>query len=271
MVVLAQQKGVSVVGGRSACPGHVLLIDDRPNELRPLVRLLTREGFRLSVSASPRKGLSQAQLVKPSIIVLDLHMPELDGFAVCRLLRESPVTRDIPVIFLSSSTAVDDRLAALKWGAVDFVVKPYSAEELLARIRIHLRLARQQVSAGGGESKQPEGIVDADELLLRAATRLIFDDLANPPSLQAIAKASGTHEKRLLRVFRERLGMTVFAYIRQARLQRAKDLLAEGAVSIEDIALQVGFSGAANFATAFKAQEGLTPRAYRQQCQLSQV
>lgn len=255
------------MGGRFALPGHVLLIDDRPDELRPLVRLLTREGFRLSVSVESRKGLSLAQLVKPNVIVLDLNMPDMDGFAVCRLLRESPVTRDIPVIFLSSSTSVDDRLAALKWGGVDFVVKPYSAEELLARIRIHLRLARQSAQAKAGEGEQPDEIVDADELVLRAATRLIFDDLANPPSLQAIANASGTHEKRLLKVFRERLGMTVFAYIRQARLQRAKELLAGGVVSIEDIALLVGFSGAANFATAFKAQEGLTPRAYRQQCQ----
>ncbi|TNE83109.1 MAG: response regulator transcription factor [Gammaproteobacteria bacterium] len=250
-----------------AVRGHVLLIDDQPDELRPLVQVLIREGFRLSVASAARKGLHQAQLLRPDIIVLDLHMPEMDGLAVCRLLQESPATQQIPVIFLSSSTSVDDRLAALKWGAVDFVMKPYTAEEVLARIRVHLRLAWRLAQSGEDPGRRLQEAVDADELVLRAASRLILDDLANPPPLQAIAKASGTHEKRLLKVFRERLGMTVFAYIRQARLQRAKELLAESVVSIEDIAALVGFSGAANFATAFKAQEGVTPRAYRQQRQ----
>lgn len=255
----------------SAQTGHVLLVDDRPEELRPLVRVLTREGFRLSVVSAARKAVYQAQLVKPDIIVLDLHMPDMDGFAVCRLLRESLATHKIPIIFLSSSTSVNDRLAGLKWGAVDFVVKPYTAEEVLARLRIHLSLAWRAAGRDGTDEEPAQEALGADELVLRAASRLIFDDLANPPPLQDIAKASGTHEKRLLKVFRERLGMTVFAYIRQARLQRAKELLSEGVVSIEDIAALVGFSGAANFATAFKAQEGVTPRAYRQQSQSSKV
>ncbi|MBN7769746.1 DNA-binding response regulator [Marinobacter daepoensis] len=255
----------------SSLTGHVLLVDDRPEELRPLIRVLTREGFRLSVVAAARKAVYQAQLVRPDIIVLDLHMPDMDGLAVCRLLRESPVTQEIPVIFLSSSTSVDDRLAGLKWGAVDFVVKPYTAEEVLARLRIHLSLAWRAMGQESAEETSLQPVASADELVLRAASRLIFDDLANPPSLSDIAKASGTHEKRLLKVFREHFGMTVFAYIRHARLQRAKELLAEGLVSIEDIAALVGFSGSANFATAFKAQEGVTPRAYRQQARASEV
>ncbi|WP_375057387.1 response regulator [Zobellella sp. DQSA1] len=240
---------------------HILLIDDHPEDLIPLVTLLRSAGMRVSLSDSSRQGYQRALALTPDLIVLDLHMPGMDGFSVCRLLREAPALQATPIIFLSASNTLEERLTGLQLGGVDFVTKPYAPEEMLARIRVHLRLRRQH--GKGTSGLREETRTDKDELLLRAATRLILEDLAAPPALAELARAMGTHEKRLLKIFRDRLNMTVFAFVREARLQKAKELLASHQLSVEDVAALIGFSSAANFATAFKSREGITPREYR--------
>lgn len=241
---------------------HILLIDDNPAELKPLVALLRASHMHVSIVDCPRQGYRRALALAPDLLVLDLHMPGMDGFAVCRLLREAPNMRHIPIIFLSAANALQDRLTGLQLGGVDFVTKPYAAEEVLARIGIHLRLSQYQ--SGTVPSVQPEQTsTDEDELLLKAAIRLIMDNLATPPTVAELIVTLGTYEKRLLQIFRERLNMTVSAFVREARLTKAKELLAEHQLAIEDIAYLVGFSSAANFATAFKHREGVTPRDFR--------
>lgn len=245
----------------SSARPHILLIDDKPDELTPLLSLLSSSNMRLSVSDTPRQGYHRALALKPDLIMLDLHMPSLDGFALCRLLQEAPALQHTPVLFLSAANTLEERLTALKLGGVDFISKPYSAEEVLARIHIHLKLSRLHSPSILTGDEAPE--TDADELTLRAAVRLLQENLATPPSLEELAKAIGTYEKRLLKIFRERLGTTVFAFIREARLKRARELLVNHQMTIEDIAGVVGFSSAANFSTAFKKQEGVSPREYR--------
>ncbi|MGJ4748812.1 helix-turn-helix domain-containing protein, partial [Leptospira sp. SA-E8] len=106
---------------------------------------------------------------------------------------------------------------------------------------------------------------DADEVLLRAAMRFIEEHLAELPALDAVAVAVGTPEKRLSQVFRQRTGNTVFAFARQLRLHKGKELLASSELGMQDIAELIGFRSAANFATAFREQQGVTPSEFRQQ------
>jgi transcriptional regulator GlxA family with amidase domain len=101
-------------------------------------------------------------------------------------------------------------------------------------------------------------------VLVQAIERLVRADLANVPALPALAASVGTHEKRLSRVFKEQTGHTVFEFAREARLAEAQRLLAGSALSVEEVALAVGFSGAANFSTAFRERFGATPTAFRQ-------
>ncbi|MBV0932849.1 helix-turn-helix transcriptional regulator [Marinobacterium weihaiense] len=102
---------------------------------------------------------------------------------------------------------------------------------------------------------------------LNAVKRIIHADLAGTYSLETLARAVGIHEQKLMKLFRRHEQSTVFAYIRQARMQYARTLLEQGSTPVENIAALVGFSSAANFATAFKAHTGLTPRQYRRQHQ----
>lgn len=242
-------------------PPRILLIDDQPEGLSPLIRLLNSEGFRVYQANNARIGYQRALAVRPDLIVLDLYMPDMDGLAVCRLLRESPASRNIPVIFLSSTAVIEDRLDGFALGAVDFVGKPYTSEEVLARIRVHLN--RQTRTT---EVKTQSPMLSQDEVILQAALHILTDHLADPPSVAALAQAVGTYDKRLLRIFRSLLGTTVSAYIRQSRMELARKMLQTDTISIEEIAAQIGFSNSANFSTAFRREEGMSPRQYRQLC-----
>ncbi|QBK05785.1 response regulator [Hylemonella gracilis] len=255
-------------------PPHILLIDDEPEALRALVTLIRQQGWQVSLAAEPHRGHLRALALQPDLIVLDVSMPGMDGMALLRRLRAAPETQDIPVIFLSAQHEADQRLAGLTQGGVDYVTKPFEPQEVLARIRIHMQLARRgkqqqapapravQASTPSPEVSSP---TDADEALLRAAMRFIEAHLADLPGLTEIASAVGTHEKRLSQVFRQRAGSTVFAFARQLRLQKAKDLLVNSNLEIQDIAELTGYQSAANFATAFREQQSMTPSDYRQQ------
>ncbi|UCJ19120.1 DNA-binding response regulator [Pseudomonas sp. MM211] len=242
---------------------HILLIDDSPEEIRGLVVVLRQQAWQLSMASDARQGYQRALSLKPDLILLDVRMPGMDGFTLCRLLREAPATCRVPIIFLTSSAAVEERLEGLSLGSVDYVLKGCDPQEVLARIRIHLQLAWRETAPE--QTQVPAEPGSDDQVSLRVAMRLIAQHLDEMPSLAELARKTGTHEKRLSSIFREHLGCTVFAYIREARLRRGQELLAESAMDIQDIADQVGFRSACNFTTAFRERVGMTPSQYRQQ------
>jgi two-component system, OmpR family, response regulator MprA len=111
----------------------VLIVDDDPPLQRMLSRTLAAEGFAVAVAADGGAALAEAERSAPDVIVLDVAMPGMDGLAVCRRLRAKGVST--PVLMLTARDAVPDRVAGLQAGADDYLVKPFAAEELVARIR----------------------------------------------------------------------------------------------------------------------------------------
>jgi DNA-binding response OmpR family regulator len=242
---------------------HILLIDDAPEMIRSLLLALRAKSWRVTLASDGLQGYQRAQLLSPDLILLDVRMPGMDGFAVCRLLQESPRTRDIPVLFLTSADDADERLEGLTHGAVDFIMKSCEPAELLARVQIHLRLMRRVEPAADGQDTR----LSQDEVILHAAMRLISQELGALPSLDAIANKVGTHDKKLSAIFRQHLGTTVFAWIREERLRRSRQLLADTGLSMQDIAEHIGFRSACNFTTAFRERMGITPGAFRRSLQ----
>jgi len=232
-----------------------------------LTDLLRRQLYHVRCASDGMAGYQAALASPPDLILLDVRMPGMDGFAACRLLKANPLTRHIPVIFLSALDEPDERVAGLAMGGVDFVAKPYHPAEVFARVRIHLELAglRRAAATPTALTPPPEPVLhDPDEVVANAAMRLIDDNLAAPLTLASIARALGTYEKRLSQVFRRHAGVTVFAYLGEARIRRGRQLLSDTDLSVQQIAEQTGFSSAANFATAFRDQTDTTPTAYRQ-------
>jgi transcriptional regulator GlxA family with amidase domain len=187
------------------------------------------------------------------------------------LLKECPSTRAIPVIFLSAASTPDERLSGLTIGGVDYINKPFNPEEVLARVRIHLRLAgqqRQDLQPPTTTNDTPEDSKntssDSGEILLQACIRLIRSRLSEDLTVTGIASELGSYEKKLSSLFREKTGMTVYAFLREERLKTARTWLGETGTSVREIAEQLGFQNAGNFATAFKSRFGVTPSGYRE-------
>jgi len=248
----------------------ILIVDDSAFEQRMLVDLLSEMPYKVSVAFNGLQGYQLALANRPDLILLDVRMPNMDGYTACRLLKANPATQDIPVIFLSGADADDDRILGLSIGGVDYVSKPFSPGELAARIQVHLNLAKRQhhgPPVNAEEEEQLEAESDPDAVLVNAVKRLISDNLAALPGLAEIARSVGTYREKLSQVFREQTGMTVFGFIREERIRRGEELLKDTDIDVQDIALLIGFNNAGNFATAFRERMGVTPTAYRQAIQ----
>lgn len=122
--------------------GSILLVDDNRIVLQMLEVMLRERGYEVEIVTSGKQALERAPEQPPELILLDISMPDLDGYEVCRRLKASPATRSIPVIFISGRGAVLDKVAAFKAGGVDYVTKPFHVEEVLARVESQLQLAR---------------------------------------------------------------------------------------------------------------------------------
>lgn len=240
---------------------HVLIVDDCPDDLRLMVETLRAANFRITVAFDGAQGYKRAIAVMPDIILMDVRMPGADGFVACRLLKSDPITKDIPLIFLTASHELESRLAGLQNGAVDFVIKPFEPAEVMARIRIHLRKSGLPAPHS---PPQPRPRLGPDQVIVNAAVTYLKSTLSDPPELKTLARKVGTYEKKLSGAFRRVLGTTVFEFMRDERLNVAQRLLIETDLTVTDIAAEVGFSTAANFATAFRKSLGVTPSIFRE-------
>ncbi|ABK13491.1 MULTISPECIES: response regulator [Burkholderia] len=244
---------------------HILIVDDQPDQLRLLIDILRSTGCRISIAFDGTQACQRAQALMPDLILMDVRMPRMDGFTACRLLAADPLTCAIPVIFLTVADALHERLEGLEIGGVDYVVKPFEPAEVIARIRVQLSRTKRERPAAAQQVQGPSAGGKEDDIIVRAAIRHLSRTLNDPPTVEELARAVGTHEKRLSRAFRDNLGQTVFEYLRYERLRIAQDLLDSTSLSIASIAKEIGFSTPANFATAFRERFGITPTEWRRQ------
>lgn len=122
----------------------ILLVDDSPANLRLLSQILSERGYRVRAVTSGPRALASIGLTLPDMILLDIRMPEMDGYEVCRQLRANPKTADIPILFISALDDVHDKVTAFAAGGLDYITKPFQLEEVLARVESHLSLRRLQ-------------------------------------------------------------------------------------------------------------------------------
>jgi signal transduction histidine kinase len=122
----------------------ILIVDDTPANLDVIVKGLEHDGVRVVVAQDGEEGLRRATFVHPDLILLDIMLPGIDGFEVCRRLQQDERTRAIPVIFMTAVLDIENKVAAFKAGAVDYVTKPFQIDEVTARVRTHLNLRNMQ-------------------------------------------------------------------------------------------------------------------------------
>lgn len=123
---------------------NLLVVDDHPDNLRVLSAILGQEGYKVRKAISAEVALNTVKVETPDLILLDIKMPKIDGYTICSVLKQNDATRDIPVIFLSALDTTADRVKGFEVGGVDYITKPFQAEDVLVRIKHQLTIVRQR-------------------------------------------------------------------------------------------------------------------------------
>ncbi|MEY3220235.1 MAG: hypothetical protein RIT27_1592 [Pseudomonadota bacterium] len=262
-----------------SCP-KILVIDDDSFNVHLVAHYLRDFKFDLLSAFNGQEGLQLARHACPQLILLDIHMSGMTGFEVCQWLKADEHLRMIPVIFFSASNKPDDVAAAFAHQGQDYLFKPVREEEVIARVIAHLPHSdlqqplinrfeayfnRQTIDNNIAEQFPEETTSQSVETIdkIYALREVLLNNLQFSPKLEDIANEVGLNRNKLNEQFKVLFGDTVFAWLREQRLQRARDLLKDESLSIQDIAIQVGLSSQAQLSRMFKARFGQTPREYR--------
>ncbi|OGG96862.1 MAG: hypothetical protein A2527_00340 [Candidatus Lambdaproteobacteria bacterium RIFOXYD2_FULL_50_16] len=134
----------------------VLIVDDTLRNIQVLGSILKTEGFQVAVAQNGRQAIDAAAKLLPDLILLDVMMPEMDGFEACSHLKSDPITSQIPVIFLTAKVETEDIIKGFALGAVDYITKPFNAIELLVRVKNHLEItfSRREIAKQNEERKE---------------------------------------------------------------------------------------------------------------------
>ena len=230
----------------------VLVVDDEPGILDLHTQMVQAgvPGCRVLRAANGRDALTCMQSTRPDLVLLDLMMPELDGFGVLEAMRKSDSTRDVPVIVLTAQRLAEEDMARLNQGVAAVLQKGlFSAEETLQ----HVQEALERSKDLGSEMQR----------VVRRVMAYIHQHYAEPISRRELAAHASVSERHLDRCFRRETGVTPLTYLNRYRVQQAKALLAEGDRPITEVSLASGFSDGSYFARVFRREVGVSPAAYR--------
>ncbi len=234
------------------CDRTILLVDDDPETLALHTRLIRQQlaECRVLEARNGREALALMNQIRPNLVLLDLMMPELDGFGVLEAMRAHDSMVDVPVVVLTSRTLTEDDIARLNAGVAAILSKGlFSSDEILRHIESAL--------------VHHHKLGSATQLLVRRAVAFIHVHHAESITRDQIAAHIGVSADHLTACFRQEMGVTPIAYLNRYRISRARTLLEESMRSVTDVALDVGFTDLANFSRAFHREVGMTPNAYR--------
>lgn len=194
--------------------GTIFIVDDTPTNLGVLFNYLDAMQFKVLVSVNGQSALEAIPQAQPDVILLDVMMPGMDGFETCRQLKANPLTRDIPVMFMTALTDLVDEVQGLEIGAVDYITKPFKVEILLARVRTHLKLRQAQRQ-------------------LEAQNQQLQEEIQQRQRVEA----SLVEERNLLRTMIDHIPDYIFVKDRESRflLNNAAHLRVLGAASQEEV------------------------------------
>lgn len=144
----------------------VLIVDDTPTNISVLAQTLRQANLSIRIANDGLSALAQVRKIRPSLILLDVQMPGIDGFETCRRLKADAATRDIPVIFMTALSDKASRVEGLSLGAVDYIAKPFERAEVLARIKVHLQLKRLTEQLENTVNARTRTIQETQDLLI---------------------------------------------------------------------------------------------------------
>ncbi|GAA4466754.1 hypothetical protein GCM10023189_49360 [Nibrella saemangeumensis] len=240
----------------------VILVVEDNNELREFIAQGLAETYQVLTAANGSEGWQRVQLDLPDIVLSDVMMPDMDGYELCRLIKESPETSHIAVVLLTARTSYESRIEGLSQGADDYLPKPFHFDELLLRIRNLLDRRQKVWDFYARQLSDPDASVlpELDEdPLLKKLSGIIDENLENTEfGVEELATEAGISRRTLNRKLTALAGISANDFIRRHRLKRAVELLRSGS-GIAETAYRVGFENPSYFTSVFKEVYKVTP------------
>jgi signal transduction histidine kinase/ligand-binding sensor domain-containing protein/DNA-binding response OmpR family regulator len=243
----------------------VLVVEDNP-EVQAFIREQLEAHYQVIVAANGREGIAASQQEIPDLIITDLMMPGMDGYAFSRQIKSDERTSHIPIIMLTAKAGLEHKIEGLETGIEAYLTKPFSVRELQVRVRTLIRERKKlrQRFASATLIKPSEVTAEPlDQAFLDKVIRAVEDRFDDEQfRAEALAETMNLSASQLNRKLNALVGQPAGKFIQSLRLQRAADLLRQKAGTVAEIAYQVGFTDQAYFARVFKKQFGCSPSEY---------
>lgn len=251
--------------------GKILVVDDDA-ELRGYVASALGKYYKVKEAADGNEAMKIVADWKPNIVVSDVVMSGMDGLTLLKRLKSNADTNHIPVVLLSSKTALSDRMAGWDKGADGYLGKPFNVDELTALVDTLIENRRRMKGKFSG-AQDTEGKIDApemkgnDEVLLERIMKEINANIDDPSlNVEKLSSEVGVSRAHLHRKMKDLIGMTPSDYIRNIRLKRACELLRRPDIEVTQVAYKIGFTSQPHFSSHFKRYTGFSPSEYRAKC-----
>jgi signal transduction histidine kinase/DNA-binding response OmpR family regulator len=252
--------------GEAATEGATVLVVEDNADVRAYVRDGLGETHEVREAADGREGLEVARAVVPDLVVTDVMMPGMDGYAFCRTLKEDPVLDHIPVVMLTAKAEREHRIEGLEAGADAYLGKPFSRRELQVRVENLLadrRRLRKRFSDEVLVQPSEVDVPSADERFIERAREAVEEHMGDADfDVDAFAEAVGMSRRQLQRKLKAVADQTPSAFVRRIRLGRGAQLLAQDYGTVSEIAYEVGFGSPSYFTKCFRETFGTTPSRY---------
>ena len=253
--------------------GTTIVIAEDDDEIRNYLEAELSHDYDVHCCINGREALSEIYRLKPSLVISDVMMPEMDGNALCSQLKSNSSTNFIPVILLTARSRDEDRLEGLETGADAYIVKPFNMD-ILRRTIQNLLSSRRLLKMKYERTDVLEERVDdirlksPDEKLLEKIMECVRKNLTNSDlNIDMISDEVGISRVHLHRKMKELTGQTPHDFIRSIRLKKAAQLLAEKGMNVTEVMYACGFANSASFSTIFRKYYGMSPRDYMREHQ----
>jgi DNA-binding response OmpR family regulator len=246
----------------------LLLIVEDNSDVRNYIIGHLDEDYRIEEAIDGEDGYNKSIEQIPDLIVSDVMMPKMDGFELCEKVKTDERTSHIPVILLTAKATSKDKIEGYETGADDYIMKPFDAQELKARIKNLIeqrKKLRERFRQEIGLEPQQIAITSADAKFLKRVLDKIDQNIESEFGVTELSNEVGMSRSQLHRKLRALTDHSPLEFIRTIKLKRAAALLEHHAGNVSEIAYQVGFNNPAYFAECFRKTFGISPKEYASQ------
>jgi len=245
----------------------LLIVEDNP-DVRKYISMILEKQYRIYEAKDGEEGLNKSFELIPDLIISDIMMPKMNGLQMCSKLKTDTRTSHIPIIMLTAKATMKDKISGLELGADDYIMKPFEAEELKARIRNLLEQRKrlhEHFRKYGFVDIEQKNITSVDQKFLEKVVATINENFSDTSfGVDILADDLAVSQSLLYKKMNSLVGVSPNELIKRTRLNKAAKLIESNAGNISEIALEVGFNNPAYFSEAFKKHFGVVPSHYHQ-------